>query len=177
MKIKAEKYGVGLGPSLFSKRFGNLKTAAVELRRMILAGQDPRTLTIVPVQTCRACKGKGEFVRRLYVEMCPACLGFKYQVIDPLVGFRSPNAAENRELAPIIEDRGKVCFMSGPHTTAQDRRTWLIRGPGEPSRLVRIYPKPDGSRSLICDCMETADCWHAETIAALDDRKFNAKEK
>jgi hypothetical protein len=49
---KKQKFGVGLGRALACKSVGNLNRALTELELLIMAGANPRYLTIVPVCPC-----------------------------------------------------------------------------------------------------------------------------
>lgn len=70
----------------------------------------------------------------------------------------------------------KVFFMSSPKTTAADRRSYLIRVPGEPAYLVRIFPA-DGNPDLKCDCPATElRCDHVGIVEKVDRNKFTEKE-
>lgn len=71
----------------------------------------------------------------------------------------------------------KCYFMSGPHSDATKRRTWLVREPGEPSFLVRVFPNSDapGRTLFVCDC-GVDRCPHVHAASIVDGRKFKAKE-
>lgn len=176
MKKNQIKYGVGIGPALRSRRVGALSTAFVELRRLIVAGADPRRLTIVPVERCEKCLGKGEFVYKDTTKLCRNCDGFKFKIIKPAADIEP--MALNRDA--LTAEAYRFVMMSRPGTTATDPRNWLVKRTGEPSYLVRVFPEkyPFTGVIITCDCKagkagET--CEHAEQIAIVDKRKFNTK--
>ncbi len=75
----------------------------------------------------------------------------------------------------------RITFLSSPRTTKRDLRSWLYRSNGEPSRLVRIFPDPDGEgRTANCDCpagRESRKCIHLTAVAEADKRKFYGEGK
>lgn len=90
-----------------------------------------------------------------------------------------PVCAKKRIPDDPREKFSKVYFMSKPTTSAADRRTWLVRIPGEPSYLVRIYVDDEG-RSATCDCptgKHKTKCRHVELVAAADSKRFNLEQK
>lgn len=70
----------------------------------------------------------------------------------------------------------KITFLSHPRTKRNERRSWLYRVEGEPSRLIRIYPDPEGEgRTANCDCpagKAKEKCEHLSAVAEADKRKF-----
>jgi hypothetical protein len=163
-----QRYGVGFGPALLSRRTGNLRHAANELIRIIRAGYDGRRATILPVETCPECRGAAG-------ADCGRCKGFRYVVAVPGLSYRGDQAAtQNRDACPAV----RVYFMSGPKANADTVRTWLIKADGEPSYLVRFVPR-GGITKVTCDCPAGRAaagsgeiCEHVKTVASIDARKF-----
>jgi hypothetical protein len=83
---KKQKFGVGLGRALACKSVGNLNRALTELELLIMAGANPRYLTIVPVWPCAYCDGRGSHLNALVESACIVCNGFKFVVQDPASG-------------------------------------------------------------------------------------------
>jgi hypothetical protein len=90
---KPQMYGVGIGSALASKKIGYLPKAIAELQSLIQEGANPRFLTIVPVERCGYCNGRGYFANALVKADCGSCFGFKYRVKDPAssLGLRKHN--------------------------------------------------------------------------------------
>jgi hypothetical protein len=89
-------------------------------------------------------------------------------------------AKKNRLPDPgkAAQPQARIFFMSGPKTTAADRRTWLVRIDGEPSYLVRIYVDDEG-RTASCDCptgKNKVRCRHVDLMAAADAERFNLEQ-
>lgn len=79
-----------------------------------------------------------------------------------------------REKGDAVDVRFKITFLSSPRTKPTDRRSWLFRRPGEPSRLVRIFPDAKG-RTATCDCEKgraATRCEHVDAVAKADTKKF-----
>lgn len=79
-----------------------------------------------------------------------------------------------RERAAADGVRYIITFLSSPRTTKTDRRSWLFRRKGEPSRLVRVFPDKKG-RTATCDCEQgraNKRCEHVDAVAKADWKKF-----
>jgi hypothetical protein len=176
-----QRYGVGFGPSLCSRRIGSFYQAVTEFKRLFNLGVDPRTLQVLPVIKCDNCEGKGEFINRADVVICSRCDGFRYVVDNPKY-FRSIVHCVHHNREAIPGDRVRAAFMSKPSSTAADRRTWMVRITGESfPALVRVYPPgtlhgPSQNRTaFICDCdrgKEGKLCAHKTAAINADRSKF-----
>jgi hypothetical protein len=77
---------------------------------------------------------------------------------------------------PTTDKTIRVFFMSKPTTGPRDRRSYLVKSPGEFYGTVRVTPADVGPfRSFRCDCGEILDCKHIYAVAIVDRAKFPQK--
>lgn len=171
--MKYQKYGVGYGPALYSRRVGDIRKAARELVRMIRAGHDPRTVGILPVERCRVCEYRPN-------PICRGCNGFNYTVAagDPARNDRPvPGNPGNRDVLP----QTTITFLSGPRANANKVRSYLFKRDGEPSAfLIRVIPAGPGVDRITCDCTAGragGTCEHITAVGPLDRKRFAGEQK